>query len=95
MFAGGGECGFVVDDRRLRPEGDRAVGDRGLKRGQRVLAGVDAGLVKIACQAFGGDGGGAGDDDVPAGVVVRAGDAGQRGALPGAGLALDHHELTV
>ena len=23
LFAGGGECGFVVDDRRLRPEDDR------------------------------------------------------------------------
>ena len=95
MFAGGGECGLVVDDRRLRPEDDRAVGDRGLERGERVVASVDAGVVKIARQALGCDGGGAGDDDVPAGVVVGAGDAGQRGALPGAGLALDHHELTV
>ena len=48
LFAGGGECGFVVDDRRLRPEADRAVGDRGLERGERVVASVDAGVVKIA-----------------------------------------------
>ena len=72
-----------------------AVGDRGLERGERVVAGVDAGVVKIARQALGRDGGGAGDDDVPAGVAVGAGDAGQRGALPGAGLALDHHELAI
>ena len=44
LFAGGGECGFVVDDRRLRPEDDRAVGDRGLERGERVVASVDAGV---------------------------------------------------
>jgi hypothetical protein len=95
LFAGGGECGLVVDDRRLRPEDDTAVGDRGLERGERVVATVDAALVKVAGQALGGDGGGAVDDDVPAGVVVGAGDSGQRGALPGAGLPLDHHKLAI
>jgi len=35
LFAGGGECGFVVDDCRLRPEEDRAVGDRGLASTRR------------------------------------------------------------
>jgi hypothetical protein len=95
LFAGGGECGLLVDDRGLRTQDDRPVGDRGLERGERVLVRTDAGVVKIARQALGGNGSGAGDDDVPAGVVMGAGDAGQRGALPGAGLSLDHHELTV
>ena len=47
LFAGGGERGLVVDDRRLRPEDDRAVGDRGLERGERVVAGVDAGVREV------------------------------------------------
>ena len=46
-------------------------------------------MVKIAGQALGGDGGRAGDDDVPSGVVMGAGDAGQRGALPGGRRALE------
>jgi hypothetical protein len=48
LFAGGGERGFVVDDRRLWPEADRAVVDRGLERGERVVGSVDVGVVKIA-----------------------------------------------
>ena len=95
LFAGGGERGLVVEDRRLRTKDNLAVGDRGLERGERVVAGVDARVVEFACEALGGNAGGAGDDDVPAGVAVGAGDAGQRSALSGAGLAFDHHELAV
>jgi hypothetical protein len=36
------------------------------------VAGVDAGVVKVMGEALGGNGGGAGDDDVPAGMVVSA-----------------------
>ena len=95
LFAGGGERGLVVDDRRLWPEDDSAVVNCGLERGERIVASVDAGVVEIARQSLGCDGGGAGDDEVPAGVVVGAGDAGQRGALSGTGLPLDHHELAI
>jgi hypothetical protein len=58
LFAGGGERGLIMDDRRLRPEDDRGVSDRGLERGERVVASVNASAVKIARQALGRDGGG-------------------------------------
>ena len=66
-----------------------------MEPGGRVAAALDAALGEFRREPFGGERGGAGDDDLPAGGLVRASDAGQCGALPGSGLAFDHHERVL
>ena len=74
---------------------DPPVGDRGVKAGGRERRQVTPCSVSSLASRCGGERGGARDHDLAPAGLVRAGDAGQRRALPGSGLPLDHHEAVL